>query len=701
MRPLAAALLALPLAGASSAQGVLGPSQFVRWRGHELEAELPPEWLDVHGPIGTACLTGDDRIGKSTLLTHWGRSVLNSGEFAFPSSRGRTSHTLGLWSSLLPAEATGFGFHLHLCDSQGLKQGTEREVQRLFSANVLLPDVVVYMLFNVVQNDQLRDLAQMAYQFQQLSPEDLSRFGRLLSPHLVVLVREESELDGVGREGEHNLTSHLEEALDRPGFEDDKQLIRQVFRTREAWALRRLPSEALDASTPGPPRLSAAAGPWRRSADAALHRVVRALVERRAGFPQNGRQLGEWCRAAVATANGAEDGSLARLVGRSELLDVRRQRRAWLALWQEPTAIAFVGMALVLGLGGVLDRWLDRAAWCAWVFLCISYIGTSPLVTTPLMGVMPLYCETLQGPSLALVRLLCLEASAPSAAVLLAAMIGVLSYPLLTAQLERALGLLALPQPLCRSGAALGLAAIVGAVATLRAGATVGSGGRCSQGTFAAYSCLAASVAFSGAGWARSAWRNQRSLVAGERGRALHFYVAERLVELRALQRSKAWAAHYRRHDSRDADWRCRRVPARQQAAVCTQGCSLLAWAWLIYPYCDAVLAAGAVTNALHLAWCAATACRKRSRRPLCPVAEWWQSLPESEGESEAGDQPSGMGIGEAKSEKWTECKAPAGASGAAQWWPNVLLPETPEDLEQRKAIEEMRIAQERALQRR
>ncbi|CAE7248354.1 unnamed protein product, partial [Symbiodinium pilosum] len=78
-------------------------------------------------------------VGKSTLLTAWAQNLTGREDFVFPAGQTRESLTKGLWSALLPAEATGLEFHLNLCDSQGLKQVAELEQWRLFAANVLIP----------------------------------------------------------------------------------------------------------------------------------------------------------------------------------------------------------------------------------------------------------------------------------------------------------------------------------------------------------------------------------------------------------------------------------------------------------------------------------------------------------------------------------------------------------------------------------
>merc|ERR1719162_2040655 len=105
---------------------------------------------------------------------------------------------------------------------------------------------------------------------------------------------------------------------------------------------------------------------------------------RQAGFPQGGPELVEWYQSVLETVNSREDGSISRLVGLSELLVSANQRRTIPEQWRKPMHLMLAVVALLLGFGGFLGRWLDRVAWGTWVALCVCYVGTSPLVTTPL-----------------------------------------------------------------------------------------------------------------------------------------------------------------------------------------------------------------------------------------------------------------------------------------------------------------------------
>merc|ERR1712087_694439 len=89
------------------------------------------------------------------------------------------------------------------------------------------------------------------------------------------------------------------------------------------------------------------------------------------------------------------------------------------------------------------------------------------------------------------------------------------------------------------------------------------------------------------------------------------------------------WAAHYRRHDLRDSNWRYRRSPIWRPAATCMQACGLLVWAWLIHPHCDWVLGAGFGANALHLTLRLGCATLRCVRRGCGPVAQWLSQLEE------------------------------------------------------------------------
>jgi len=223
----------------------------------------------------------------------------------------------------------------------------------------------------------------------------------------------------------------------------------------------------------------------------------------------------------------------------------------------------------------------------------------------------------------------------------------------------------------------------------------------------------------------------------------LHYYVAERFAEVQALASSRAWLLYYRRSRPRDALWRFRCVPVWRPAAICSQACSLLAWAWLIFPHCDAVLIVGVLANLLHLLWrlsrLALRCCGRRRRRG--PVARWFEELEEagsSEGEEEeeeeehedeASGSPEKVGpartprreVGPARTPrkedgptrssprredlhsassscKWRRSSSRSGRSSTPRPrpLPPAPLEESEEEAKQRALIEEMRRSQER-----
>eukprot|EP00928_Gymnodinium_smaydae_P031715 TRINITY_DN23194_c0_g1_i1.p1 TRINITY_DN23194_c0_g1~~TRINITY_DN23194_c0_g1_i1.p1 ORF type:complete len:852 (-),score=200.99 TRINITY_DN23194_c0_g1_i1:59-2614(-) len=656
--------------------GWLGPTEVAVWNGDALLFQAPFEWQALRGRVGTVCVTGDDRIGKSTLLTLWGQELLRRRNsaiqesaregplFEFSVGHERRSHTQGLWSAVLPERDTLLGYHLNLCDSQGLKQLPGLEQRRLFSATVLLPQVLVYVVVNVVQNDQLRDLAAMAQEFRRLSSADLGRLGRVLSPHLLVLVREESGLDGAddddgdgvggaAAQSRRNLSSHLEEALSGPAYAEDKALIRAVFQSREAWSLDELPREArraLRSASAGGGGVDALALPdaagWRLSGRLALRRTLVALSERRESMPTGGPELVEWHRSVLDAVGGAggDEAEVSRLIAHGERLEKVRWRQRWLRRGWDVAYAVLLGAALLLGLSRALGRLLNRLAWLAWVILCAGHLGTSPFVTVPLRGFAPSLCDYLLagGGSSAgdfggrgLARRFCQEASANVAALLLAVVLGVISYPLLTSQLRKALGQLPLPPALAlasqgrKAGALLALAAAAAAVqllasfdATWAAEASThgkaaslpawlrellallgleADGSTIRLGTLAALLC-ATGVAGTEAACRLLASLARRGRSVAWRGRPLPWHVAERWPEVRALQATAAWASHYRRHGRQNALWRYRREPFGLSLALLTQAVGLLAWAWLIGPRVDAVLALGTFGNLAYLA---------------------------------------------------------------------------------------------------
>lgn len=652
---------------AQGSEALLGPHQVLRWgAGGLLEASPPETWQRLRGPIGTVCVTGDDRIGKSTLLTLWVRAIAGASgrRFAFRAGHTLRSQTQGLWSSLVPSYVSKRRLHLNLCDSQGLKQVSEVEQWRLFSANVLTPNVLVYMLLNVFQNDQVRDLAVMARQFQQLSAESFDRFGHTLSPHLIVVVRDESDLGGA-----RSLSGHLEEVLHSRGFAEDKALIRRVFRTREAWPLLELPTEArslvrarydLDGrGFAAPPALDDDAWPpgsqpWRQSGLAVLGRALAALDSQFADLPHGGPELAEWYRSIAKTVNEQEGASLGRLIGHSELLMRSNWRRSFLQVWGGRALGALLASFVIFALGNCLSRWIDRTAWCVWLVLCVLYMGTSQLITASLGSALSGYCDALSSGGLLpklvgvdyLLQGACREASPHTAAVLLAVVFGVLSYPIVTSQL-RAMARWArqLPRAL-RYPTAMASGLLFAHLVTIHDGGLDGWESPWSDASFlrasaaagVALTCVAVGSA------ARLAFvlqHNRRCMLAGSFGRQLHLYIAARVDDVRELERSAAWREHYSQHGKADALWRYRRLPTWHYVALCGQSSALLGWAWLIRPHCDVLLCAGAALNVFGaISWGALSLARSLRRRCLRaggPVELWLEDLDAAS--SEDGEQ--------------------------------------------------------------
>lgn len=631
----------------------LGPQPLVFWRSQELHLEVPSDWT-FNGPIGTVCIAGDDRVGKSTLLSLWAKN-LSTEDFEFPAGHTRTSHTKGLWSALLHSEDTKLDFHLNLCDSQGLKQVPELQQWRLFAANVLVPQVLVYMLINVVQTDQLRDLARMAHQFQKLgnNSQQLQRFGRL-SPHLIVLVREDSDLDG-------NISDHLEQVLDSPGFEEDKDLIRQVFRTREAMSLDALSKEAQRDLRKGN-FAAASARSWRISGEAALKSVLLA-IQRRALLLPNGLELWEWYRSVLLTVNSEEDTSLERLIGHGERLDRMRQRRRWLQDSFGHVLTALTGMAILSAFSSSLGVCLDRAVWLAWVLLCVCYLGASPLLKMPMRGLAQRFCDKLylKG-SEDMVNAFCLEASSQTAAVLIASLLGALSYPLFTSQLRVLMSRLPLPSQLHRSFVTLVLVLMAVFLSVLQEVLMEVSTNQPLFLVALAVLCLATLIA--SLRLLQQMLHNCSCSAASAVGRGLHFWIAQRDAAVAALEASADWKLHYRRHSQSDTLWRYRKLPLWKSWSKVLQACGLLTWTWLIYPQWDTVLILGASLNLLDLCFTLAGWIHRRMQPDGDPVLQWLDGLQDTDSEEEE----------------------PA----SSQEMPPIL-PETPEEESLRLQIEEMR----------
>ncbi|CAE8620031.1 unnamed protein product, partial [Polarella glacialis] len=159
----------------------------------------------------------------------------------------------------------------------------------------------------------------------------------------------------------------------------------------------------------------------------------------------------------------------------------------------------------------------------------------------------------------------------------------------------------------------------------------------------------------------------------------LHNYIAQRVSEVAELEESADWADHYRSNSERDAIWRYRSIPVLHLAANLFQVCSLLLWAWLIYPHCDVVLVIGVGSNLLHLLWFLGSAFAKW-RSPDCrgPVERWAEELEDcsdSDGESKEETDASGS--------RQQASQSPS------------LLPETEDEVTTRLQIETMRQEQE------
>lgn len=630
----------LALNASGRGTSIIGPEQIISWKGDKLEVGKMRSLMNVRGDVGTVCVTGDDRIGKSTLLTLWGRNISGSSNFFFSAGHNRSTHTQGIWSAVIPTELSGLSYQLNLCDSQGLKKVDERQHWRLFSANVLVPSVLVYMVIDVVQNDKLRDLASMAIQFEMLSKDEDRRFKQSLSPHLVVVVREESDLDGDGGvQAERNLSAHLEEALSGEGFKGEKDLIKRVFQTREAWSLNELPKASRkffrDSAAAGNLDIEGAgedAMPWRRSGEMILRHVLHALESRSTAFHCGGPDLAEWYRSVIQTVNSEDSGSMGRLIASRELDLQAHEIQALLQKSRKPLHMVFAGLASLLGFGGILGRWLDRIAWAVWVVLCVIYVGTSPLVTTPLGGFVPQMCEVAAenaGVVFLGVGALCRQASTQTASLLLAALVGILSYPLLTGHILWFLTRLPLPESLKRSGPTLLLTvafALLGMLGDIDIGQP-------DADTWCSWSCrmvLTSMSMLTVFEFGRTAQSNYYRSRKSAQGRSYHDCISGRVEEVRALEATQAWRDYFSHNRKQNSLWRYRTNPAWWEMPVLLQALGLLAWSYIIRPHCDAALAMGSGGNFLYLLFrfsrAAIHALQKRLR-PEDDVEAWFNSL--------------------------------------------------------------------------
>lgn len=692
--------LCLLLASAASLEGVLGPEPIAVWEGTSLKSQVPIAWAKLRGRIGSVCVSGDDRIGKSTLLTLWGQELMQQKSFQFPAGHTRASHTKGIWSSMLSRESTGLPFHLNLCDSQGLKTVDGIQEARLFSTNVLLPSVVVYMLYNVIQNDQIRDLARMAQQFQELTTIERGRFSRVLSPHLLLVVREVSDLDDV--DSGRNLSSHFESVLSSPVYQSDKDLIRQVFNSREAWRLDELPREARQALRAGAVGHVPGDEGWRESGREVLDHVLTALSDRESDLPDGGPELMEWHRSVADTVNSHQHGAMGRLVSHGERLASSRWWRRGLDELRDPALGLTLAIAVAVAFTGFVNRWLDRAAFCAWIALCVWCVGTSSLVTTPLSGVAPQYCEwTCGSGSMFILLPLCREVSGQTSSMLLAAALGGLSYPLITGQLRWVLAMANLPPNVCGAGAIASLAVMTLCCNLADSDAVVDSSATNSLMAALTLLCIAC---ISGVDlWLRIC-HNRNCKNSSARGLAAHFY-ATRTEEVRELQNSDEWLQFYGSHHASDAIWRFRCVSLKGPYIDCACACVLLAWAAMIYPHCDLVLVAGTVGCLARLA----SNCFSVLTSVRCQLAERLELEATCATESEDGDasrfdsqsdQENAMLHGsdlvitntddKLMAQKMVQKRKPGRAAS-----PPPVLAESTEDLKRREEIEAMRIQQE------
>lgn len=503
----------------------------------------------------------------------------------------------------------------------------------------------------------------MAHQFMQLSSDELGRFRSTLSPHLIVVVREENEPEGDANDtDDYNLNAHLEEELSGEGYEVDKELVRQVFQTREAWSLARRVKR-----DPESVQL------WRSSAEVVLQRLLAVLGTRHLLFPQGGPELVEWYQSVLQTVNSQERNSIGRLVGLSEHIVSAHWRRSILEKWRSRIHLALAVVAMFIGFGGFLGRSLDLVAWCVWVALCVCYVGTSPFVTTPLSGFVPQLCEQMvNGTSVLFAKTVCSEVSSQTAALVLALVLGLLSYPLLTAQFRYLLEFLPLPKGLRRSGATLLLSAAFAALGIL--GEIDMSEGVDADTwlSLGARAVLMLTMAISGMEFVMVTRSNRVRLNASTRGRMLHFYVAARVQEVRELEASQDWANHFRSTPAHNALWRYRSTSAWLHVPIFLQAGGLLVWAHIIRPHFDAALSVGVVINLLYWLWrMGKSFLQTHLRQFRDPVDLWWNSL------EHAGDDAGFDGSTEAEKEI------------------KEVPPESQEEQSTRHSIEQMRRAQE------
>lgn len=679
---------------------VIGPLQTVTWTGDSLRVSdgLLSSWHRFYDPVGTICITGDDRIGKSTLLTLWGRHLLQREDFSFTVGHNENSTTQGLWSALLPRRLTGLPQNIDLCDSQGLKQVSADGQSQLFAANVFVPQVLIYMTINVVQNDQIRDMAHLANQFRRLSDEERSRFGKVVSPHLIVVVRNINRLWK-----KQNLTQHLEDRLHGPDYEEDKRLIREVFRTRESWVLEEMNHDDINSlsvrddeqSGPVPPG-SLPQGKWRNSGQTILLQALEAFKAHEGQLPTGGAQLHQWYSEAVhaATAGRAQIKAVSRFVGHGEQLQHERRRRKTLEasrgmMWR---LLLLVGALLAWGIVG-FEWWLNRIACFAWVGLVVCHVGASPLITAPIHGLVLPLCEQHCTP---VWQFLCRELSPYTASMVIAALFGLGTYPLLTMQLRWLLNMM--PVGLLQQCSVLGIAVVVGVHDILQEHVQSYLE-QTSLVSFCAFLCLWTSLGVAGFSLGLAKRHNQACARARQRGLELHFWISERIEEVSRLGKSAEWKTHYSKNNQTDAIWRYRHRPTRFHTCVTVQAACLLAWSWLIHPNCDAVFIFGASLNLAYVLWRVLRyVFSVLSKGVSDPVQDWLDQVNADNGpdnsaevEEDAGHMDHEM-VCDAAATRSSELDKPQGRYD--------ILPETAQEISTRQAIESMRREQDKSLSR-
>jgi hypothetical protein len=358
------------------------------------------------------------------------------------------------------------------------------------------------------------------------------------------------------------------------------------------------------------------------------------MEKRSIGLPNGGLELIQWQHTVFEVVN-----SKVNLVGRlsafSDVLGTMTQRRAFLGAWRIYVQLMFAIVALLLAFGGFLGRWLDRVAWGVWLLLCICYIGSSPFVTMSLHSFVPALCVQ-SSTNTVMMTYVCQELSAPTAAVLLAAVLGIVTYPLLTTLLSWLLEKMPLPRifgnlnkqlaSLLLSVAFAGLGLLENIAVAKSADTPISLGVRI---------ILVVVAVTSGAEFGVATRKNKKLNAAALVGRSLPHTAAERFPHVQTLLHSADWVNFFRKHRERESLWRYRPEVTWLHGSVCLQAGALLVWGHIIRPYFDPVLTVGAVLNMLYLLWhggasFVACLCGRR-RMEKDPVDAWLESLPDAD----------------------------------------------------------------------